>query len=530
MNIEPPSLEIPAVKELSGLRQWVVWKPVDRGEPKPAKVPFNPNTRAPASPVDSKTWGSFGDASNTFIHHSQFEGVGFVLAHGDGIVAIDLDNCVNPDTRKIEKWAQDIILKVNSYTEISPSGTGLHIFAKGSIDTDGRRHGNIEIYSAKRYVTVTGKQWAEFPEELGDATSQIAAILKTFPKRETPDSQKVGTFDLNAQMPAEKFAALLGNNSQFKKTWEHSRKDLADSSNSSYDLALCSFALHAEWNDDECAALIIAHRQKYGDPQGKAQRQDYLRRTIARAHSNLAKGVGDKDATAYATGEDVRDAPARERLSEISNRLGAPVVAVIKRGKSNAMYYLRLDNNKEVRIGTALDLNTQRVTRAALIDATGIVSARMRPAMWDQTLQLMLSVIEEDDIGDAEGAVHIANLILEYAEQVIPVDWDDKEAGIIMGRRPFVKGGALWFHADALRDWLSRSNGYRFDKKDLILSLREVGCIGKPHTRRENGTPHCKYYWGMTHKKLIALAGRDTTAFEAAEKDEDEECPQRERR
>jgi primase-polymerase (primpol)-like protein len=58
-------------------------------------------------------------------------GVGFVFSSDDPYVGIDLDGCRNPQTGYIEPWALEIVRRLNSYTEISRSGTGLHIIAKG---------------------------------------------------------------------------------------------------------------------------------------------------------------------------------------------------------------------------------------------------------------------------------------------------------------------------------------------------------------------------------------------------------------
>jgi primase-polymerase (primpol)-like protein len=46
--------------------------------------------------------------------------------------------------------------KLNSYTEISPSGTGVHIYTKAKLPSTGRRKNNIEFYNSGRYFTVTG--------------------------------------------------------------------------------------------------------------------------------------------------------------------------------------------------------------------------------------------------------------------------------------------------------------------------------------------------------------------------------------
>ena len=92
------------------------------------------------------------------------DGLGFVL-NGDGIICIDLDHCYDgaPSAE-----AQALIDSLpDTYIEVSPSGTGLHIWARDTIDADGRftckqgfrktRNGlSIEIYPNGRFITMTG--------------------------------------------------------------------------------------------------------------------------------------------------------------------------------------------------------------------------------------------------------------------------------------------------------------------------------------------------------------------------------------
>lgn len=85
------------------------------------------------------------------------DGLGFVL-NGDGIVCVDLDHCVEDGV--VSPVAQSIVDHfVGCFVEISPSGSGLHIWGKASL-TSGRRfvwNGQpVEIYPDGRYITVTG--------------------------------------------------------------------------------------------------------------------------------------------------------------------------------------------------------------------------------------------------------------------------------------------------------------------------------------------------------------------------------------
>jgi putative DNA primase/helicase len=84
-----------------------------------------------------------------------FAGVGFVFAPDDGLAGIDLDHARNPDTGEIASWAQQIVDRFASYTEVSPSGTGLHIIVRGAV-TAAVKKDKVEIYDRARYFTVTG--------------------------------------------------------------------------------------------------------------------------------------------------------------------------------------------------------------------------------------------------------------------------------------------------------------------------------------------------------------------------------------
>jgi putative DNA primase/helicase len=81
--------------------------------------------------------------------------VGFVFCSGDPYVGIDLDDCVDPETGQIELWALQIIEELDSYTEFSPSGKGVHIIVKGKIPSAVKRD-EIEMYDCKRFFTITG--------------------------------------------------------------------------------------------------------------------------------------------------------------------------------------------------------------------------------------------------------------------------------------------------------------------------------------------------------------------------------------
>jgi primase-polymerase (primpol)-like protein len=151
LAVRPDS--IPA--ELCVLPQWVLWRLGER-DGRYTKIPYTPGSDRRASSTDPTTWGVFEDALEKLASpEGAYDGVGFVFSSGDPYVGVDLDDCVDPETGEIAVWATQIIDGLDSYTELSPSGTGVHIIAKGKFAECGRR-GPIEMYSRDRYFTVTG--------------------------------------------------------------------------------------------------------------------------------------------------------------------------------------------------------------------------------------------------------------------------------------------------------------------------------------------------------------------------------------
>lgn len=166
-------MTIVAPVELARRPQWVAWRLTPRdGEPKPTKLPYNAHTGALASTTDPTTWASFEEAC-AFCTSHKCSGVGFVLAPDDPYVGVDLDACRDPTSGRIEGWAKTIIRRLNSYTEISPSGTGLRIFVRGELPAHGRRKGKLEVYSQARFLTVTGEHYLSTPETIQDRAQEL---------------------------------------------------------------------------------------------------------------------------------------------------------------------------------------------------------------------------------------------------------------------------------------------------------------------------------------------------------------------
>lgn len=164
--------------ELKELKQWVCW-----GKPgaKERKQPFNPITNSPAKADKPTTWATYEDAVKA-VKSAKYEGIGFMLTYG--YIGIDLDHVITK--RGLTSEAKEIIEAVDSYTEISPSGTGIHILVKGNIKLDKNKNkikGNeaIEMYAQGRYFTITGNVYDK-KSQLKSRTIEASKIYDKYLK------------------------------------------------------------------------------------------------------------------------------------------------------------------------------------------------------------------------------------------------------------------------------------------------------------------------------------------------------------
>jgi hypothetical protein len=167
--------DIVTLASLSGAELWVGWRQERRGD-QLTKIPYDAVRGARAASDDPTTWSTREQAKWwSAKEHGDGVGIMFTAIGTDAFLAgIDLDTCRDPLSGEIEAWAQEIFDRFVTYTEVSPSGTGLKLFFRiattdrAAIDAlfggqNGRlfkRGGGdhppaIEIHKGRRYFTVT---------------------------------------------------------------------------------------------------------------------------------------------------------------------------------------------------------------------------------------------------------------------------------------------------------------------------------------------------------------------------------------
>jgi putative DNA primase/helicase len=140
-------------EELRRRRQFVVYKLEERSG-KITKVPYIAGGVGKASSTDSETWRTFEEAVQA-LQTGRYDGIGFMFSSGDPYAGVDLDGCRDPETGELEEWAAKIVQDLDGYTEVSPSGKGVHIIVRGKAPN--KKRGHVEAYSERRFFTMTGR-------------------------------------------------------------------------------------------------------------------------------------------------------------------------------------------------------------------------------------------------------------------------------------------------------------------------------------------------------------------------------------
>ncbi|WP_049904966.1 phage NrS-1 polymerase family protein [Haloferax gibbonsii] len=229
---------------------WVGWRRQTRGGDE-TKVPRDV-TGGYASATDSATWTTFEEA-RAYAQDGPADGVGYVFTDDGPFVGIDLDKCRDPETGVTDEWAQELIDRLDSYTEVSPSGTGYHVIIRGVLPPGGNRTGDLELYDDARFFTVTGDHVDGTPTTIAERGDELEAIHAAY--FETPAAVESATTtpttatatttngstgpgnDLSDDALIER-ATNAANGEKFSRLW---RGDTTGyDSHSEADMALCS--------------------------------------------------------------------------------------------------------------------------------------------------------------------------------------------------------------------------------------------------------------------------------------------------
>jgi putative DNA primase/helicase len=263
-------------EELKAYPQWVCWIgfPNQSRPGKIDKVPYQVNG-SKASTTNPKTWTTFEKAVDA-VQTGDYHGVGFVFTKETPFSGVDIDSCMNDG--KIEDYAMELLVKLASYTEISPSGSGFHTIVKGKKPgTRSRKNGShVEIYSTGRFFTITGCRLEGTPGTIEERQDVLNEIYKEMFESDRPALLASPKIDLNGLSMSDhdviSKAMTAKNNEKFLDLWRGDW-DKHYSSQSEADSALC-FMLDfwTSKNADQMDRLFRAsglYRKKWDEKRGE---------------------------------------------------------------------------------------------------------------------------------------------------------------------------------------------------------------------------------------------------------------------
>lgn len=252
-------------EELRGRKQWLNWRRQEDG--RQTKAPIGTNGLL-ADVTDPAAYMTFEDAV------SRSDKVGFAFTPSDPYCGIDLDQCRDSETGEVEPWALEIVHDLNSYTEVSCGGCGLHVLVKAQLPPWGSRKGQVEMYDRDRYFCMTGNLYDGSPTTIENRQLEIGKLhAHIFPKSENTSIAPLRR-TASTPLPDEGVIAkaqVAKNGEAFSKLWQGETEGYTSPSEA--DMALC---LHlAFWSGcdraqmDRLFRLSGLMREKWDEQRGE---------------------------------------------------------------------------------------------------------------------------------------------------------------------------------------------------------------------------------------------------------------------
>jgi len=276
-------------QELKDLKQWIVWKLEISKDERLTKIPYRIDLPgAHASTTNPKSWTTFKNAVFTFENEKGYNGIGFVFTENDPYIAIDFDKCIEKETGLIYPSTEQDVLSLNSYTEVSQSGSGIHVIGKGvNPDPEGKgsKKGNFEMYSKDRYFAITGNIYQNFPSIINNIPfTHLDTIYKKYllnlSKETKPKTIQEFKARNNLFLGDDEIVSICekANNSiKFNSLWRGNTSGYSSQSES--ELALCNILAFYTKDTNQLQRLL----RSSGMYRKKMDRVDYIGMTIKKS-------------------------------------------------------------------------------------------------------------------------------------------------------------------------------------------------------------------------------------------------------
>ena len=265
---------------------WALWR-IEGSNGSTTKVPYSARYNGRASSTNPDSWSSYDDVVMKYKSMPDFYS-GLAVVVTDGLIFVDVDHCIDQDG-EMSQAASDIVEHLHGqYTEISQSGTGIHILAKGTIPRSFKNSKNgVEMYSSARFCALTGN-----PLFIGEPYEDQSAVDYVFQTYKSPDKVlRPITHGVESLSKDDDWIIHHAKrHGHFDALYAGEWQSAGYGSQSEADLALCEILCF--WTNRNAEQIDRLFRSS-GLYRAKWQRQDYRDKTIMTAISYCNSTLSD---------------------------------------------------------------------------------------------------------------------------------------------------------------------------------------------------------------------------------------------
>lgn len=402
-------------QELTDMNQWVVWR-WELRDGKWTKPPYNPNSGELAKSTDPGTWADFNEAFEALQDGEEWDGLGLMLTPPH--CGIDWDNSVIPETGDLHSRILSDLRKINSYSEISPSGKGVKTLCRATLPKGGHHTNGIGIFQKDRYFCITGHVLPGVSKRIEDRQKEIDSFCQNhwpedFKQEEKPQLPPQPSFIEDSEL-IEKIKGSA-QAQKFNTLWSGDFSGFP--SQSEADLALCSIL--AFWCGNDPSQIDRIFRQSGLYRQGRWDGHGYGARTINKAISTNREAYKP-------TGKEKREKDLGEKLRLwIEGGYGTFHIEQIYKEfeitRSEDKNIIRVNLNREVKKGTiergvSMGLYQKVDQETKRVDILGAVPTPL-PMRWPGELEKIANVYPQSivcNVGSPNSGKTAFNLNAAY--------------------------------------------------------------------------------------------------------------------
>ncbi|GIN74003.1 hypothetical protein J14TS2_44780 [Bacillus sp. J14TS2] len=313
--------------DLKRLAQWIVWK-TEKRKDKFTKVPYQVNGEE-AQSNNRRTWSTFPTAVKAY-QIGDYDGIGFVFSRQDPYIGIDIDKCVADGVPN--NFASEIIDMMDSYTEFSPSGNGVHIIVEGKLPDyvagTGKKNTelDLEVYRFGRYFTFTGHR--ENENGIYERNDELEELFNKYLGERITDSSPSHSDSKEIDLSNDELWEKMFNSASGASIRSLYDGNLINNDHSATDMALCNHL--AFWTGKSANKMDSMFRETSlmrdkWDKVHHSSGETYGERTISMAIAGTAEsitdgsGQSDYSVTIKNSNDDDFKNEKKFRLSELGN-------------------------------------------------------------------------------------------------------------------------------------------------------------------------------------------------------------------